>query len=48
MKATLIPGVAGRKVLTVDAARCISFMGPENAVYATPQMVSDVEYAIRE
>lgn len=48
MKATLIPGVGGKKVLTVDAARCISFMGPENAVYATPQMVSDVEYAIRE
>ena len=48
MKATLVPGVGGKKVLTVDAARCISFMGPENAVYATPQMVSDVEYAIRE
>jgi predicted thioesterase len=23
-------------------------MGPENAVYATPKMVSDVEYAIRD
>lgn len=48
MKATLQPGIAGTKTLEVDAARCISFMGPENAVYATPQMVSDVEYAIRE
>jgi fluoroacetyl-CoA thioesterase len=48
MKATLVPGISGRKVLTVDADRCISFMGPENAVYATPQMVSDVEYAIRD
>ncbi len=48
MKATLVPGISGRKVLTVDAGRCISFMGPENAVYATPQMMSDVEYAIRE
>jgi predicted thioesterase len=48
MKATLIPGIAGKKVLQVDAGRCIAFMGAENAVYATPQMVSDVEYAIRE
>lgn len=48
MKPTLAAGAAGEKTLTVDAARCIAFMGPENAVYATPQMVSDVEYAIRD
>jgi predicted thioesterase len=48
MKATLIPGIAGKKVLQVDEGRCIAFMGPENAVYATPHMVSDVEYAIRD
>lgn len=48
MKATLVPGIAGRKVLQVDEGRCIAFMGPENAVYATPWMVSDVEYAIRD
>jgi len=48
MKATLVPGIAGRKTLQVDEGRCIAFMGPENAVYATPHMVSDVEYAIRE
>ena len=48
MKATLIPGIAGRKVIHVDDGRCIAFMGPENAVYATPHMVSDVEYAIRD
>ncbi|HEX5091237.1 MAG TPA: LysR family transcriptional regulator [Burkholderiales bacterium] len=48
MKASLAPGAAGRKTLTVDPGRCIAFMGPENAVYATPQMVSDVEYAIRD
>jgi fluoroacetyl-CoA thioesterase len=48
MKATLIPGIAGKKVLRVDEGRCIAFMGPENAVYATPHMVSDVEYAIRD
>jgi len=48
VKATLAPGAAGQKTLTVDPGRCIAFMGPENAVYATPQMVSDVEYAIRD
>jgi predicted thioesterase len=48
VKASLAPGAAGQKSLTVDAGRCIAFMGPENAVYATPQMVSDVEYAIRD
>ena len=37
MKATLIPGIAGKKVLHVDEGRCIAFMGPENAVYATPR-----------
>ncbi|MGH8706730.1 MAG: thioesterase family protein [Burkholderiales bacterium] len=47
MKPSLAAGAAGEKTLTVDAARCIAFMGPENAVYATPSMVSDVEYAIR-
>jgi predicted thioesterase len=48
MKPALIPGIAGKKLLQVDEGRCISFMGPENAVYATPRMVSDVEYAIRD
>jgi fluoroacetyl-CoA thioesterase len=48
MKSTLVPGIAGKKALVVDEGRCIAFMGPENAVYATPQMVSDVEYAIRD
>ena len=48
MKTTLQPGIAGKKTLEVDTARCIAFMGPENAVYATPHMVSDAEYAIRD
>jgi predicted thioesterase len=48
MKASLAPGLAGEKALEVDEGRCIAFMGPENAVYATPKMVSDVEYAIRD
>ena len=48
MKSSLAPGAAGEKILAVDEGRCIAFMGPENAVYATPKMVSDVEYAIRD
>jgi fluoroacetyl-CoA thioesterase len=48
MKTTLVAGIAGNKALVVDEGRCISFMGPENAVYATPKMVGDVEYAIRD
>jgi predicted thioesterase len=48
VKPSLAAGIAGGNTLVVDAGRCIAFMGPENAVYATPQMVSDVEYAIRD
>ncbi|MGH8688464.1 MAG: thioesterase family protein [Burkholderiales bacterium] len=48
MKASLAAGLAGERRFTVDEERCIAFMGPENAVYATPKMVSDVEYSIRD
>jgi fluoroacetyl-CoA thioesterase len=48
MKPSLAAGAEGARQLTVDVARCIAFMGPENAVYATPHMVSDVEYSIRD
>jgi predicted thioesterase len=48
MKSSLAPGLSMRKELTVDAGRCISFMGKEGMVYATPRMVSDVEYACRD
>jgi fluoroacetyl-CoA thioesterase len=48
VKPSLAAGLAGETSLVVDEARCIAFMGPENAVYATPRMVSDVEYAIRD
>ena len=48
MKSTLVPGLATKKELTVDEARCIGFMGKEGMVYATPRMVSDVEYACRD
>ena len=48
MKSSLQPGLTLKKSLTVDEARCIGFMGKEGMVYATPRMVSDVEYACRD
>ena len=48
MKPTLAPGLAFSKRILIDEARCISFMGRDNMVYATPWMVSDVEYACRD
>ena len=48
MKSTLKGGLASTKRVTVDEGRCIGFMGKEGMVYATPRMVSDVEYACRD
>jgi len=48
MKASLKPGLSFSKKITIDEARCIGFMGKEGMVYATPMMVSDVEYACRD
>ena len=48
MKQTLAAGIAVTKRILVEEGRCISFMGQENMVYATPWMVSDVEYACRD
>ena len=48
MKSSLAPGLSLKKELLVDEARCIGFMGKEGMVYATPRMVSDVEYACRD
>ena len=48
MKPSLKGGIAFSKPVVVDEKRCISFMGREGMVYATPHMVSDVEYACRD
>ena len=48
MKESLKPGLELKKTLAVDESRCIGFMGKEGMVYATPRMVSDVEYACRD
>ena len=47
MKQTLKKDLSFSKNLLVDESRCIGFMGKEAMVYATPRMVSDVEYACR-
>ncbi|MFN2643963.1 MAG: thioesterase family protein [Burkholderiales bacterium] len=48
MKPSLKAGLATRREATVDESRCIGFMGKEGMVYATPRMVSDVEYTCRD
>ena len=48
MKPTLKMGLATRREVMVDESRCIGFMGKEGMVYATPRMVSDVEYTCRD
>ena len=48
MKSSLKAGLETAKSIIVDEARCIGFMGKEGMVYATPRMVSDVEYACRD
>jgi predicted thioesterase len=48
MKTSLKPGLAFSKTVQVDESRCIGFMGKEGMVYATPKMMSDVEYTCRD
>jgi len=48
MLTPLFPGIQLSKRLLVDESRCIKFMGPEAAVYATPSMVNDAEHACHE
>ena len=48
MKPSLKVGLSTRREIVVDEQRCIGFMGKEGMVYATPRMVSDVEYTCRD
>src|ERR1700704_4620131 len=48
MKPTLKPGLAHTRKITVDEARVINFMGDDCRVYATPRIISDVEYTCRD
>ena len=48
MKPSLQSGVASTRRITVDRDRTIGFMGEEARVYATPRLVSDIEYTCRD
>ena len=48
MKATLRKGLAYERQITIDRERTISFMGEEGRVYATPELVRDIEVTCRE
>jgi fluoroacetyl-CoA thioesterase len=47
MKSTLIAGLTFTRTVTVDESRVIGFMGDDCRVYATPRIISDVEYTCR-
>jgi predicted thioesterase len=48
MKATLAAGLTGKKTISINEERCISFMGREGMVYATPRLVGDMELTCRD
>jgi fluoroacetyl-CoA thioesterase len=48
MKPTLKPGLTHVRKITVDEPRVINFMGDDCRVYATPRIISDVEYTCRD
>ena len=47
-KSAMKPGMTYQRTITVDDGRAISFMGDDLRVYATPHVVSDLEYACRD
>jgi predicted thioesterase len=48
MKQTLRAGVSKVRRLKVDAGRTIAFMGEGGRVYATPDLVRDIEHTCRD
>jgi fluoroacetyl-CoA thioesterase len=48
MKPSLTVGIEKTASITVDEARTIDFMGDECRVYATPQMIGDIERFCRD
>ena len=47
MKDTLKTGLTTTNRVTIDRARTIDFMGDEGRVYATPELVRDIEITCR-
>ena len=48
MKESLIAGVTSTARIDIDAGRTIDFMGDEGRVYATPELVRDIEMTCRD
>ena len=48
MKESLRAGLTHERQITIDRDRTISFMGEEGRVYATPELVRDIEVTCRE
>ncbi len=48
MKDTLQVGLGTTRRLTVDRGRTIEFMGDQGRVYATPELVRDIEHTCRD
>jgi predicted thioesterase len=48
MNESLQPGLNKTARITVDEARTISFMGDEGRVYATPELLRDIENTCRD
>jgi fluoroacetyl-CoA thioesterase len=48
MKPSLQCGLSTVRHITVDRDRTISFMGEDARVYATPRLISDIEFTCRD
>jgi fluoroacetyl-CoA thioesterase len=48
MKADLKPGISSTRKFTIDKPRTIDFLGENLRVYATPELVRDMEITCRE
>ncbi len=48
MKDTLTPGLVTNRPLVVDKPRTIDFMGEALRVYATPELIRDIEHTCRD
>lgn len=47
MKESLVTGIASTARIEVDEGRTIDFMGADGRVYATPELVRDIEITCR-
>lgn len=47
MKQTLLPGFTRTETITIDRRRTIDFMGEDLRIYATPEVLRDIEFTCR-